>query len=213
MSAFNLIPIPRQEARTRRRLIRAWIAATTLSAAGVGAVTLVTIANAGVETSAANELVSAAQQQVEQARGREQGLRTRALSTKRAVQAAQAVGKPPNWNILLALLAKARGPEVENRVLKIEMPEDAVPETVKVEVSGEAASQAAVSNYVLSLEASELFANVSLGRSDLQESGRVGFQLTGTILGLAPTAPETTAGSATASKPATGVATGQEIPR
>ncbi len=213
MSAFNLIPIPRQEARLRRRLIRAWIAATTLSAVGVGAITLVTIANAGVETSAASEIVSAAQQQVEQARGREQGLRARALATKRAVQAAQAVGKPPNWNILLALLAKARGPEVENRVLTIEMPEDALPETVKVEVTGEAASQAAVSNYVLALEASELFANVSLGRSDLQETGRVGFQLTGTILGLAPTAPEAPAALSKTPQPAAGVVTGQEIPR
>ena len=92
------------------------------------------------------------------------GLRADLVEAKAALEASQAVGRQPDWSVLLALLADSLGETVVLRRCKLTPMggRDGAGEVIKLEVGGLAQSQQAVAQVILRLEQTPLFRSVKL---------------------------------------------------
>jgi Tfp pilus assembly protein PilN len=163
----NLVPADRREARRRHRRVQVWI-----TACAIYAVAWVVVHVAIQVTTASDDRVLRGE--IEQVRGAVQELDTAlaALELDRQQAVAQlhanlAVGKQPDWSILLALLASTLEDEIVLRSVRLVSGAAEEGETrelgaANLDFAGLGQSQAAVSRFVLRLEQISLFRSVKL---------------------------------------------------
>ncbi len=168
---IDLLPRACREALAARRRARVWVIVCFLYGA---LVTFSWLASPGPAPALASELARASA--LAQVRERDLSLlRAEVKELSRAVSHAQAVGDHPDWSRLLALVARARGEKVVLARIAVE-PASAAPAeraqartsdanarpAYELSLAGTGASQAAVSEYVLTLERLGLFESVTL---------------------------------------------------
>ena len=172
MHGVNLIPAPRRHAKQRLARIR-WVAA----ACAVYCVLL--LGGYGFAYVAWGADVDAVQGDLQTVNGAIKK-DERALTSVRAelktvestLAANRAVGSQPDWSVLLALLAKRTGEnvvlnscELDRAASEDEKPDHTVPAaqaSYRLAISGIAKSQMNVSQFVLRLEKTQLFDQVTL---------------------------------------------------
>ncbi len=188
--AVNLIPIRRLRLRRRAGRMHRWAAV----ASGYAALWLAAFA--------ATRLVSAADdRELTEGLARMQGLGDRARATvagleselreaKAGLEASLAVGRQPDWSVLLALLAEVLGDEVVLRSVRLEPlaaeagRSGAAAGAIRVELSGIARTHHAATRFVLRLDSIPLFIGLKLTdtRSEpFLEDQAIAFRILGTI--------------------------------
>jgi len=172
MNSANLIPIARQLRNARRaRLIR-W------AFVGGGAATLLAGAHGLLQVSAAQSASIDATQRArleneiaEKTKAGNQ-LRREIQLVARQVQASRVVTEHPDYSVLLALLSQTASTRITLHQCAIEHPQHGEETTKNVaptlRLSGFGASQSAVTSFVLRLEATGVFDQVTLLRSNEQ---------------------------------------------
>jgi Tfp pilus assembly protein PilN len=163
----NLVPADRREARRRHRRVQAWI-----TACAVYAVAWVVVHVAIQVTSASDDRMLRGEIEQVRADVQEQETALAALKLDRQQAVAQlhanlAVGRQPDWSILLALLASTLEDEIVLRSVRLVSGAAGERETggsgvTNLDFAGLGQSQAAVSRFVLRLEEISLFRSVKL---------------------------------------------------
>lgn len=192
--SVNLLPMARFARVRRRALIERWrIAGLLYGVVLLGVWGMFKMS--AVQESSDREQLDRLQRDVAALRSTDQQLTRQITTMRKQLDAALAVGHHPDWGVLLALAAAERGPEVllehcEIRTLKRAEPardararrgakEAAAEPTVRQFVlEGTALSVRAVQDFVLRLEASELFRQVQLGDAQANASGGPGEAMT-----------------------------------
>lgn len=163
----NLVPADRREARRRQRRVQAWIGACLAYA-----VAWVVVQVAVQVTMVSDDRVLRGE--IEQARSvvQERDTAVAALKLDRQQSVSQlhanlAVGKQPDWSILLALLASTLEDEIVLSSVRLKSgaaEESGTRESgaTNLDFAGLGQSQAAVSRFVLRLEEISLFRSVKL---------------------------------------------------
>ncbi|MHC4211443.1 MAG: PilN domain-containing protein [Planctomycetota bacterium] len=163
----NLVPADRREARRRQRRVQAWIGVCLAYA-----VAWVVVQVAVQVTMVSDDRVLRGE--IEQARSvvQERDTAVAALKLDRQQAVSQlhanlAVGKQPDWSILLALLASTLEDEIVLSSVRLKSgaaEESGTRESgaTNLDFAGFGQSQAAVSRFVLRLEAISLFRSVKL---------------------------------------------------
>ncbi len=160
----NLVPKERRLARRRRARARLWVGVgTTNGSLWVGAAVAAIVVFTTDNRSLRAELSDVADE-VDKSQITVTGLRADLVEATAALQASQAVGRQPDWSVLLALLADSLGESVVLRSCKLTPMggRDGAGEVIKLEVSGLAQSQQAVAQVILRLEQTPLFRSVKL---------------------------------------------------
>ncbi|MEE9211281.1 MAG: PilN domain-containing protein [Phycisphaeraceae bacterium] len=181
MTTVNLIPTPRRDARKRRvhtqRCLVLCVAYTVVLVA-VFAACRITWADA--DHAVTDELNDAAHQIAGSNRAIA-ALQSQLADARRTLAADQAITQQPDWSLLLALLANTLSDDVVLRSCQLEPNQDPTAKNQRssnqaqhvgasvsgrrsytLRVSGLGRSQAAVSQFVLRLEQTELFGRVAL---------------------------------------------------
>ncbi len=172
-TCVNLIPATRRDARRRRGRLRIWGAVFVIyGLAWVAAAVAGQVVYSGVDRGLRGEL-DESNARVAGAKAKVAALRAELAGAEADLKANRAVGKQPDWSVLLALLSTTLGDEIVLRNCRLDAPAavgqagsaagGSQPEShVKVELSGYAQSQQAVAKALLRLEATPLFAVVKL---------------------------------------------------
>ncbi len=172
-TCVNLIPATRRDARRRRGRLRIWGAVFVVyGLAWVAGAVAGQVVYSGVDRGLKSEL-DESNTQVAGARAKVAALRAELKAAEADLKANRAVGKQPDWSVLLALLSTTLGDEIVLRNCRLDAPaakgqagssaggSPREPD-VKVQLSGYAQSQQAVARALLRLEATPLFAEVKL---------------------------------------------------
>jgi Tfp pilus assembly protein PilN len=167
IKGVNLVPADRREARRRHRRVQVWI-----GACAVYAVAWVAVHVAVQVTMASDDRVLRGEIDQVRAVVQEKDSALAALKLDRQQAVAQlhanlAVGKQPDWSILLALLASTLEDEIVLRSVRLvsgaaEEGEARMAGATNLDFAGLGQSQAAVSRFVLRLEEIPLFRSVKL---------------------------------------------------
>lgn len=196
MNSGNLIPAYRIKARQKRRLIRTWLAAS----AGYAMLLMVSYPMARMTWTfddSLNSQLTSVNQQIQESEQKIKSLSAQLTEAKAKYQATEMVENQSDWSILLAVLAQELGEEIVLKECTIE-PDDQNPvaalsrqlaalkqgadgkktlSTERVEPSrylvrlrGYGMSQQVVSQFVLRIERSGLFREVTM-----EETRREGF--------------------------------------
>ncbi len=172
-TCVNLIPATRRDARRRRGRLRIWGAVFVVyGLAWVAGAVAGQVVYSGVDRGLKSEL-DESNAQVAGAKAKVAALRAELKAAEADLRANRAVGKQPDWSVLLALLSTTLGDEIVLRNCRLDAPAakgqavsaagGSQPEPdVKVQLSGYAQSQQAVAKALLRLEATPLFAEVKL---------------------------------------------------
>ncbi len=172
-TCVNLIPATRRDARRRRGRLRIWGAVFVIyGLAWVAGAVAGQVAYHGVDRGLSGEL-DEANARVAGAKAKVAALRAELAAAEADLKANRAVGKQPDWSVLLALLSTTLGDEIVLRSCRLDAPAaegragsaagGSQPEPdVRLELSGYAQSQQAVAKALLQLEATPLFAEVKL---------------------------------------------------
>ena len=164
IDGINLVPMERRLARRRRAHTRLWMGVgTTYGSLWVGAAVAAIVVFTTDNRSLRSELSDVAAE-VDKSEVTVAGLRADLVEAKAALEASQAVGRQPDWSVLLALLADSLGETVVLRRCKLTPMggRDGAGEVIKLEVGGLAQSQQAVAQVILRLEQTPLFRSVKL---------------------------------------------------
>ncbi len=174
-TCINLIPTERREARRRRVHLHAWLGGCVLYAVVWLAVFLVARVIVVSDDRALQEQLEGVQVRVEQAKASVAGGRADLAEARAGLEANLAVGRQPDWSVLLALLATTLGDEVVLRTCRLEPVSGPLvgragaavaggeePLVIKLELMGIALTQQAVTQVVLRLERTGLFRSVKL---------------------------------------------------
>lgn len=206
--SLNLIPLAKRQRAATRHLVRQWAFAM------IAAASLVLLGGLGVfltrssENQLAADAIDTAQRRMDAAKASELRARRDAAKALAELSAARAVGRPPDWNILLGLLARHASDTLALDSLSIQQSEELTPtpsEIATLKVGGRASTQSALSQYIVLLEHSGLFDRVRMLRSSLDVDRNVlAFELEAQIRG----------GLSLPATPASAAATGAlEVPR
>jgi Tfp pilus assembly protein PilN len=187
----NLIPLHRRRTKARRARARLWFVI-----AGTYAVALLIGGAALMLTSAAEPTkdLRKASSEIERSNQQLTAIRVVLAEAQQTLASARAVSDQPDWSILLAVLAKSQGDDVVlNRCDLAPVKDDALPPAPPVappvqtvglaakppvprsagradlRLSGLGRSQAAVAQFVLQLESTDLFEHVSLLQTTRQD--------------------------------------------
>jgi len=190
--AVNLIPLQRRRAKARRARARAWFVigggyAAVLIIAGAAMLLLMSPAESTGDLRKASTEIERSNQQVT-------AIRLVLAEAQQTLASARAVSDQPDWSILLAVIADSRGDElVLNRIDVAPAKDEAPPvgpvappssvQTVglapkpvsraaakaDVRLAGIGRSQAAVAQFVLQLESTDLFEHVWLLQTTRQD--------------------------------------------
>ncbi len=172
-TCINLIPIERRQARRRRIHRRAWVGACAFYAVVWVAVFLVARGIVVSDDRALGEQLEDAQGRVAQAKASVTGRRVDLSEARAALEANLAVGRQPDWSVLLALLSTTLGDEVVLRRCRLGpvgggpagragADEAEERQIIKLELMGLALTQQAVTQVILRLEQTRLFRSVKL---------------------------------------------------
>ena len=172
-TCVNLIPATRRDARRQRGRLRIWGAVLVIyGLAWVAGAVAGQVVYPGVDCGLRGEL-DESNARLAGAKAKAGALRAELAAAEADLKANRAVGKQPDWSVLLALLSTTLGDEIVLRKCRLNAPSakgpagssagGAQPEPeVKVELSGYAQSQQAVAKAVLRLETTPLFTVVKL---------------------------------------------------
>lgn len=172
-TCVNLIPATRRDAHRRRGRLRIWGAVFVIySLAWVAGAVAGQVAYSGVDRGLSGEL-DESNARVAGAKAKVAALRAELAAAEADLKANRAVGKQPDFSVLLALLSTTLGDEIVLRNCRLEAPaavgqagtaaDGSRPEPdVMVQLSGYAQSQQAVATALLRLEATPLFGVVKL---------------------------------------------------
>lgn len=182
MKHVNLMPAVRREALRRRRRVRGWTTALAAWTAGLFVLLVLLHATGRGGRSQAEAELADLEGRIERTRGAV-GLAAADVATLHSqLGATRAIGRQPDWALLLALLADTLGEDVVLDSILLESPPDAAP---AIEVTGLGRSQAAVSRFILRLERQEgLFSRVKLvdtRREPFRTESAFAFRITGTL--------------------------------
>jgi hypothetical protein len=168
--SLNLIPVPRQLRDARARWLRAWGCAGGLTAGIVAMAWLAFNSTASRAAAPPPEAFTKTSAEISQANEESARLRRNLAALKEQVASRESVSRRADASVLLAVLAQATGEDIvlercefANRDPKA----DASPQLLKM--SGAARNQPAVASFLLALEGTGLFKNVSLVRSGQQQ--------------------------------------------
>jgi hypothetical protein len=195
MNAVNLIPIHRRRARARRTRLRAWIILNSLvliALLGGGAVTYMLLASDHSPTAD----LARVKQDIEQSNKQLLIVRQQFAEAQQTMTSVKAISDQPDWSVLMAVVAKSLGDEVVlnrcelapvkeevqpiNMVTKKDVSQTPASRRVLLHLSGVGHSQGQVAQFVLRLEATDLFEHVNLlhtTRQVLMGGEAVGFEL------------------------------------
>ena len=205
MTTVNLIPLHRRQAKARRERLRAWtlfggMYAVLLLAAGVAITLLCTT------TQSSRDELGKLQEETKRSTRQLTALQLAAVEAQKTLMSAKAVADQPDWSTLLAALSKSIGDSVVlNRCELIPFkdepslastpvqpvklapgvaaptaPIQRSPARILVHIAGLGRSQAAVAQFVLALEGTNLFERVTLLQTNRQmflSADAVGFEL------------------------------------
>ncbi len=164
IDGVNLVPMERRLARRRRARTRLWVGVgATYGSLWVGAAVAAIVVFTTDNRSLRADLSDGARE-VDKSQVTVSGLRADLVEATAALEASQAVGRQPDWSVLLALLADSLGEAVVLRRCKLTPMggHDGAGEVIKLEVGGLAQSQQAVAQVILRLEQTPLFRSVKL---------------------------------------------------
>ena len=172
MNPINLIPAPRREAKAcRTRLVRWGIVLGLYAGALLGAHFVCGACWSGDSNLLATETRASAAR-LREANRLMLSLHGDLTETEEKLRSAQAVGRQPDWGVLLGLLARNVGDDVVLEYCRLRQDDpprsrktSAVPQRdqpLVLELGGLAMSQAIVSQFVLRLEGTGLFDQVRL---------------------------------------------------
>lgn len=169
INGVNLVPVERREARRHRRRSRAWIGVCVSYAAAWVAVHVAMQATMASDDRALRGEIDRLAAVVEATNAAIDGLELDRRQAVAQVQANLAVGRQPDWSILLALLGSTLADEVVLKSVRLVSRGDADGEAAagerprtSLDFAGLGESQAAVSKFVLRLEQTSLFRSVKL---------------------------------------------------
>jgi hypothetical protein len=172
MNSTNLIPMARQLRNARRaRLIRWGVTSAAIIALLAGADGLLRLNVARSASIDATQCARLNNEIAEKTKAANQ-LRGEIQMIDRQVQASRVVTEHPDYSVLLSLLSQTAGTQVTLHQCAVDRPQHGeeiarnVPPTLRV--SGFGASQSAVTSFVLRLEATGVFDQVTLLRSNEQ---------------------------------------------
>ena len=179
VQAVNLVSAARRQARQRRQRIARWTGGVAIYALALIALWMGThVVWTGTQRSLASQL-DQAEQRIDQTRQRMQELRPELAEARTTLAASRAVGNQPDWSLLLSLLSKLLDERTVLTGVKLEPKTDGPPMPGHADdgptdarftaagpfvlrISGLGRSQSAVSDYVLRLEDTALFEQVTL---------------------------------------------------
>ena len=186
MEKINLIPSPRRQAKACRCRLRQWFTGTAACCAALLVICSICHIVWGGERNVLAGQISSTEEEIRKS-GREiQALRIDCAETRWKLSSHRAIGKQPGWSILLGLLAESVGHDIvlercrlrwvkgledssKTGVLRDSKgPEDSAEGVFIFRVSGYGRSQASVPQFVLRLEKTTLFDQVSLIKTDRQ---------------------------------------------
>jgi hypothetical protein len=191
----NLIPLHRRRAKARRARTRAWFGiaggyAVLLIVAGVAL-----MLTAGTARSSMKDLAKAASE-IDRSTQKLNAVRAVLAEAQQTLASARAVSDQPDWSILLALMVQSQGEDIVLNRCELTPARDELPppgpaqqpppmpgavqtislsskprssNRVIMHVGGLGRSQAAVAQFVLQLEATDLFEHVNLLQTSRQE--------------------------------------------
>jgi Tfp pilus assembly protein PilN len=179
--ALNFIPTQRQLHAETQRLVHQW----TLALAVFGSVVLVVAGLVYItysnETQIATEAIESVRRRMETSKSMELLARREAVKAQAELIATRAVGRPPDWTIVLGLLAAEASGQLAIDTLTLTQAEASDPsptEMVTLLISGRTKSSSSISEFVVSLEKSGLFDKVKLLSSTLDaDRGLLAFQI------------------------------------
>ncbi|MHC4219420.1 MAG: PilN domain-containing protein [Planctomycetota bacterium] len=174
----NFVPHDRRASRRRGRRLQTWITVCSIYALLGGAAYPVLKMAHGRDDRALGRQLEETQARVEHAEATEATLRLDVRRTGAQLQANIAVGRQPDWSVLLALLSTALGDEVVLRRIRLDATSGDSPAgpgpgvagegtdepkvTIGLDLTGLGRSQGSVSRFVLLLEQSPPFEQVTL---------------------------------------------------
>ena len=192
MKDVNLIPASRLNARRRRRRVRLWAAGGAAYAASLLGVFLTYGHLGGGDRRAQADELDKTRARIQESRQAARAIQRDLAGAESVLQAARAVSDRPDWSIVLALLAKRLGEEVMLRQVllkpgRIGPPSPAAAATPAgshspylLKLAGYGRSQEAVSRFVLDIERTGAFDQVTLiktSREPFLAIDAVGFQV------------------------------------
>ena len=192
MTGVNLIPAYRSDTRKRRRRLRRWAALCLGYCVLLGAAYGLCDALFGSDHRALAGEFGKAAQQIAKANRQIQGLQKELAENERLLSANRALADQPDWSLLLAVLAKTLGDQVVLKSCEVKpawigpgsaatlVPAASQATSFVLAVRGFGRSQAAVTQFVLRLERTELFKEVKLikiNRESFVTAEAVAFQL------------------------------------
>jgi hypothetical protein len=201
---INLLPTSRVHALHARRIGRRWIAwgGAALALFCVASVAYSVGASGGESHVEEARLVRA---RLDAERTRKQSLTARASDLRKRLEAAQSVGRHPDWSILVAYLWReaGKGVNIERFDLKLSRADrsskpaqrnNAPQEKVfEVTLNGSAQGMSAVSSFVQRIESADAFDRVKLGETSVDassaQSGGTRFSISGEIYDAAGGTP------------------------
>ncbi len=184
----NLIPMARRDAKRRRGRIRLWVGVSTLfGSLWVTAFIVAQVFLASDDRKLRDEY-DRTSGEMDEARAVVAALREEITVVQSRLDAQQAVGRQPDWSALLALLSADIGDRAVLRSVRLRAPHEATsglaPQDsnaiVRLELTGFAQTQRAVSEFVLRLEEAPLFEKVTLidtRREPFRSGSAVGFRI------------------------------------
>ena len=189
--AINLIPTRRLAAIARQRRLKWWTAALAIHALAMGLIWTTSVLVSG--RSGAGELSARVERialEVDQMQTKLRTSQPQLANLRRQVTAARAVSQQPDWSVLLAALASARGDQIVlqgcalavddpqdsqrrpgpvravSAVRKTKDPKEHQPGHYSLKIDGMSDNQMAVSQFMLDLESTGLFDRVRLLKTD-----------------------------------------------
>ncbi len=186
MEKINLIPAPRGQARICRRRLRQWLTGTVACCATLLVICSICHVVWGGERNVLAGQISSTEAEIGKS-GREiQALRIDCAETRWKLSSHRAIGKQPDWSILLGLLAENIGQDIvlercrlrwvkgladssKTGVLRDSKgPKDSSDGVFVFKISGYGRSQPSVPQFVLRLEKTTLFDQVRLIKTNRQ---------------------------------------------
>lgn len=192
MHKVDLIPTHRRQAKARRNHLRRWALAGGGYALVIAVACIYQVSRSGASGVAVAEECGLLASNMNNSRQLMDALQKEMGDKQRRLKAAQAVGKQPNWGVLLAILSRNVGDQVVLDLCRFQPLKEPPTPSVEparaaaagkqylVDVGGFADSQAVVSAFALRLEKTGLFQDIRLVKSTLQPFGDrkvVGFRL------------------------------------